>query len=112
MSRQFDTDGSGEISYDEFMSYMLRDTLRRQAPKVMSFVKQWDLDGSGEVEKWEFRRAMGSMGVVAPSIAMIDALFDEMDAGPRRTRPDLRGAPPALHALRPPRRQPLSHPTS
>lgn len=63
------------------MSYVLRDTLRRQARKVMASVKQWDLDGSGEIERWEFRRAIGSMGLVAPSVAMIDALFDEMDAG-------------------------------
>ena len=50
----------------------------RQASKMMKFVRDWDLDGSGEIERWEFRRAIGSMGVVAPSIAMIDALFDEM----------------------------------
>ena len=58
---------------------MLRDTLRRNASRVMNFVKQWDLDGSGEVERWEFRRAIGSMGVIVPSIAMVDDLFDEMD---------------------------------
>ena len=77
--REFDADGSGEISYEEYMRYVLRDSLRRQVGKVMDFVKPWDVDGSGEIERWEFRRAMASMGIVAPSIAMIDALFDEMD---------------------------------
>lgn len=75
----FDADGSGTISYDEYCRYVLRDTLRRKSAQVMASVKQWDLDGSGEIEQWEFRRAIGSMGVVAPSQAMVDDYFVEMD---------------------------------
>ena len=76
--KEFDTDGSGDISYGEYMSYVLRDFLRRHAGRAMEHVKKWDLDGSGSIERWEFRRAMMSM-VVAPSIEMIDHLFNEMD---------------------------------
>ena len=80
---EFDIDHDGEISFEEYLSYMLRDTLHRNVSKAIDFVKKWDLDGTGEIELWEFRRAMCAMGMNGgdgfPTVQMIDDLFHEMD---------------------------------
>jgi len=76
---EFDADRSGDISYAEYNSFILRETLRKNCGHAMEFVKRWDVDGSGEIEKWEFRRAIAAMGVVVADIAMVDHLFDVMD---------------------------------
>ena len=76
---EFDLDGSGEISVVEYISYALRDALRRNASTATHFIKRWDVDGSGEIEKWEFRRAVVAMGLVVPDVMLIDQVFDVMD---------------------------------
>lgn len=76
---EMDTDRSGGITHDEYTKYVLRDTLRRQAPTAMQALWLMDEDRSGTIEKWEFRRAVGKMGVIVPNIYLIDELFDEID---------------------------------
>ena len=36
---EFDIDHDGEISFEEYLSYMLRDTLHRNVSKAIDFVK-------------------------------------------------------------------------
>ena len=103
---EFDADGSGEISYSEYVIYLLRDILRSKAGKVMELFRQMDEDKNGQIEKWEvslaplaptafclllapsrpnacrpaqFRRAVTAMGLVVPDVTMIDEVFDSMD---------------------------------
>ena len=76
---EFDADSSGEISFDEFLRWMLRDVLRREAARAEQLFRDFDVDGTGSIEKWEFRRGLLSMGFNVPSIEMVDALFDSLD---------------------------------
>ena len=88
---EFDSDGSGEISYKEYFSYVLRDSLRRKATSFRDFFTQADASGDGTIDKHEFRRAVvalhgsGSgnntnheMELLAHSNE-IDDVFDAMD---------------------------------
>ena len=59
---EFDTDRSGEISYGEFVLYAVRDKLRHSATTVMRCFRSFDTDGNGVVDKFEFRRAINSLG--------------------------------------------------
>ena len=87
---EVDADRSGEISYDEYLFWMVRSELRKKAHHAMAVFREMDLDGTGEVEKWEFRRALASMGFSVPSVVprgcnaatttnMYDRIFDSMD---------------------------------
>lgn len=76
--REFDEDGSGEISYHEFIAWMLRRMLRQQAHRVMAFFRELDKDATGEIEKWMFRRGLRALGFLVPT-QMIDSLFDGLD---------------------------------
>ena len=48
------------------MAAALREWLKSNANKVMSLFHDWDFDGNGEVDKYEFRKAMRSLGLQAP----------------------------------------------
>jgi len=76
---EHDLDGSGEISYREYVRHSLRDALARSSARVMDVIEQWDVDGSGYVERAEFHRAVAALGFDAPA-SDLDEVFDEMDA--------------------------------
>ena len=76
---EYDTDGSGEMAYIEYLRYSLRDALMRSVHRVMTLFKQWDHDGSGSVDKTEFRKAIKELGFDAP-VEALDEIFNEMDA--------------------------------
>ena len=76
---EFDTDRSGEITYAEFLGYLLRDTLHVHAKRVVAQLSLMDTDGAGEFEKWQFRRAIAATGLRVPDQAMVDEFFDTMD---------------------------------
>lgn len=60
--QEFDADGSGEISYAEYLQYALRDQLRRSCTRVMDCFRSFDIDGNGVVDRYEFRRAINGLG--------------------------------------------------
>ena len=77
---EFDTDHSGQLSYDEFIKYALRDGLRRSSMRVMDFFRMADRDGSGTIDKAEFRHVIiDSMGYEMHDPYLIDELFDSID---------------------------------
>lgn len=76
---EFDTDKSEEISYTEFLRFMLRDSLARSVTKVVDVFKSWDTDESGELTKDEFRRGIAALSYDVP-YDELNQVFDEMDA--------------------------------
>ena len=72
-------DGSGEISYHEYLRYALRDALARSSTKVMDLFQAMDTDGEGDVDVDEFRRGLASLGFDIPYEAAGE-VFAEMDA--------------------------------
>jgi hypothetical protein len=56
---EFDTDGSGQIDYDEFVVMMckllrVKDVSQISAPRLQRFWREADVDGSGEIDFEEF----------------------------------------------------------
>lgn len=76
---EIDADASGSIDPAEYSRWVLSETLMRKASSAKQMLREVDCDGAGVLEKWQFRRAVGAMGVVAPDRALVDELFDEMD---------------------------------
>ena len=76
---EYDQDGSGEVAYEEYVRFALRDALKRSTSRVIDLFKHWDGDGSGCIDKQEFRKALTSIGFDVPA-AELDSVFDEMDA--------------------------------
>ena len=77
---EFDMDGSGDISYGEFVTHSLREKLRSSTTRVMDCFRSFDTDGNGVVDKHEFRRAISAM---FPDESfdpfLLDTVFDGMD---------------------------------
>ena len=93
---------------DRPYAVQLRDTLSKQAVRVIDLFREWDEDGDGTVSKLEFRKAMPMIGLDVP--------LDEIDkvrspAPIHRPPPTHRPAPTALrhHAHRPIRTYVCSH---
>ena len=83
---EFDSDGSGEISYKEYFAYVLRDSIRRKANLFRDFFIRTDASGDGQIDKLEFRKAVmllyGDQGhemEITAHLAEIDEMFDDMD---------------------------------
>jgi Ca2+-binding EF-hand superfamily protein len=76
--RDYDEDGSGEVSYKDIV-FSLREALARSFTRVTDLLKKWDSDGSGTVDKQEFARAIREIGFDAPG-GIVGDLFDEMDS--------------------------------
>ena len=106
--KALDADGSGQVDFNEYVSYSLCDALQRSSSKVIDLFKTWDEDGSGEVDKKEFRRAIKSMGFdFFANDAEIDMVFEgfDLDSSGTITYKELNTAlrkikPPPTRALR------------
>lgn len=48
---EFDYDGSGEITYSEYIKFTIREALTRSTTRVLSLFKLWDADSSGAIDK-------------------------------------------------------------
>ena len=56
----------------------LRDSLSKNATRVVDLFREWDEDGNGKVTKSEFRKALPMLGLQAEKSEM-DNLFDAWD---------------------------------
>ena len=74
----YDTDGSGKLSYSEYIQQTLKFALRKSSQRVNNLLKLWDLDASGTISIEEWRRAIKTIGFNAPA-AEVDALFHDID---------------------------------
>jgi len=73
-----DADGSGKVDLPEFISYSLRDSLKRSKGRAIDLFRIWDEDDSGYIDKNEFGKAIIALGFVAgrDDIAKV---FDDLD---------------------------------
>ena len=78
---EFDTTGSGQLSYADFLHFFLRDALGRAAIRVTDLCREIDREGPrlGIVGKDEFRLAVRRLGWEVPSTYVLDAIFISMD---------------------------------
>lgn len=74
----FDLDGSGSVTYEEWLRIMLRDVLAQGSGKIVDAFRAMDDDNSGAVNRNEFCDAIVAMGVDAPRI-LVEEVFDSMD---------------------------------
>ena len=78
---KLDADGSGKVDMSEYLSWSLREALKRSSTRVVDLFRQWDEDGSGTIDKKEFRRAIMALGFdFFDDISEIDKVFEELDA--------------------------------
>ena len=75
---EFDGDGSGVISFEEFLRYALRDALRQSLTRVIDLFRQLDSDRDGKIGLAEFGKVLKAAGVVAPE-DVVERLFAQMD---------------------------------
>ena len=75
---EFDGDGSGVISCEEFLRYALRDALRQSLTRVIDLFRQLDSDRDGKIGLAEFGKVLKAAGVVAPE-DVLERLFAQMD---------------------------------
>ena len=75
----YDRDGSGVLTYYEYIRLTLRNSLAKASKRVMDLFRSWDKDGSDSISRAEFRQAAHTIGFDAPD-AEIDRCFDEMDS--------------------------------
>ena len=75
---EFDGDGSGVISFEEFLRYALRDALRQSLTRVIDLFRQLDSDRDGQIGLAEFGKVLKAAGVVAPE-DVVERLFAQMD---------------------------------
>jgi len=47
---EFDTDGSGNISFEEFRAMLPRLGIKMSVPKMLKYFRMCDADGSGEID--------------------------------------------------------------
>lgn len=76
---EFDADGSGSISYEEWIRFALSDLLTQGNAKILNFLQTWDTDNSGTIDKNEFCRAVAALGFDAPRVH-VEEVFDGFDA--------------------------------
>jgi len=55
---EFDTDGSGNISFEEFRAMLPRLGIKMSVPKMLKYFRMCDADGSGEIDFTEFKIAL------------------------------------------------------
>ena len=78
--KDFDYDGSGEITHYECLRFMLLSVLQSSVARVISLFKLWDADCNGTVDKDEFLHGFETMGFdVKVMRDAIYKLFDELD---------------------------------
>lgn len=75
---EIDLDGSGAITYEEWLAITLRDVLAQSSSRVLDAFLQWDEDHSGTVDRNEFCNAVSRLGFDAPR-CIVEEVFDEMD---------------------------------
>ena len=76
--RALDADGSGKIDQYEFISYSLRDALKRSKGKAIDVFRVWDQDNSGYIDLQEFSKAIVALGFCC-SKEDIKTLFEQLD---------------------------------
>ena len=117
---QIDADGNGNLDYEECLRFVLRDTVRREASKLMQILFHMDARAreasktvalgrrAGAVTLPVFRKAVSRMGVVLPSSSrLVDELF-ELSARSRPEPESLSASNVCLICVALPRRPPLS----
>ena len=73
-----DADHNGKVDISEYLTFSLRDALKRAGTRVVDLFRKWDEDKSGTVEKKEFWRAVRAMGFEVDREES-DACFDSLD---------------------------------
>ena len=73
-----DLNGNGYVDMSEYVQFALRDTLGRDAARVMALFRSWDMDKTGWLDKKEFYAAILSLGFDATQQDS-DAVFDALD---------------------------------
>ena len=76
--KQLDIDGSGKVDQFEFISFSLKDALKRSKGKAIDVFRIWDDDASGYIDKTEFAKAIMALGFCCAR-ADIDTVFDLLD---------------------------------
>lgn len=76
--KQLDIDGSGKVDQFEFISFSLKDALKRSKGKAIDVFRIWDEDSSGLIDKNEFAKAIMALGFCC-SRADIETVFDLLD---------------------------------
>ena len=71
------------IDTTKSLAQQLSGALKKNRARVMDLFREWDMSTDGSIEKWEWRLAMRSLGLVADDDAAlnaaVDALFDQVD---------------------------------
>ena len=75
----FDLDGSGSVTYEEWLRISLRDQLAQGSTRVIDAFRSFDRSGEGLVDKSEFLSALRRMGYDAPQ-RLVEEVFESMDA--------------------------------
>ena len=78
---EFDTDGSGNISFEEFRAMLPRLGIKMSVPKMLKYFRMCDSDGSGEIDFEEFKIAL---------FACDPDSGNPVGKFPRRCKPELR----------------------
>ena len=73
-----DADGSGTIERQEFMVFVLNDTVKRSGVRVVDLFKGYDSDGSLALDRAEFHGFLRQLGFDARK-EEIDSIFDLWD---------------------------------
>ena len=74
----FDADGNGEISYEEFISLVQRLSKQEDTDDVRKAFKMFDRDGDGSITPLEFKKTMKKLGLKL-SDGQIYAMVAEAD---------------------------------
>ena len=74
----FDLDGSGSVTYEEWLRITLRDMLVQGNMRIMEAFRAWDRDLSGTIDRREFCDALCTLGFDAPRV-LVEEVFDAMD---------------------------------
>ena len=75
---ELDADQSGKVDLPEFITYSLKDALKRSKGRAIDLFRIWDEDNSGYIDKNEFAKAIVALGFVAGR-EDISKVFDGLD---------------------------------